>query len=208
MTHSTFDGNCCCGLFSFILGAGADCGHKCIPAGKLRQVGVNTCGAFASNAAPPAGYVFTGLSGLNFVADSDLDGWDAGTPNHCGDYAIPGSPVEGWGIQLDGVSYYNTDLGCVSAVFPRDHCNAAGDSVEVIWQGTLSGVTITQRSVLHADDLYFVTWVTLSNESAQILLDVYYRRNIDPDNEQLATGSTPPSIPWKQILSWGDPIPS
>ncbi|MCB9021558.1 MAG: PKD domain-containing protein [Chitinophagales bacterium] len=159
--------------------------------GNYAEVGVNTCGAFASNAAPPAGYVFTGLSGLNFVADSDLDGWDAGTPNYCGDYAIPGSPVEGWGIQLDGVSYYNTDLGCGVSSIPGEITayNAAGDSVEVIWQGTLSGVTITQRSVLHADDLYFVTWVTLSNESGSDFTDVYYRRNIDPDNEQLATGS-------------------
>ena len=79
----------------FILGQ-AQIGAQMHSCRNYAEVGVNTCGAFASNAAPPAGYVLPVFPALNFVADSDLDGWDAGTPNYCGDYAIPGSPVEGW----------------------------------------------------------------------------------------------------------------
>ena len=104
------------------------------------------------------------------------------------------------------MSYYNTDLGCGVSSIPGEITayNAAGDSVEVIWQGTLSGVTITQRSVLHADDLYFVTWVTLSNESGSDFTDVYYRRNIDPIMNNWQPVPTPPSIP-KANPFMGDP---
>ena len=68
--------------------------------GNYVEVGVNTCGAYGSNALPPAGYHPTEFSGLGFVADSDMDGWTTGTPDYCGDYFVPGSPVEGWEIQI------------------------------------------------------------------------------------------------------------
>ncbi|MBC8047097.1 MAG: hypothetical protein H7Y00_09905, partial [Fimbriimonadaceae bacterium] len=159
--------------------------------GTYVEVGVNGCGAFASSTTPPAGYVVTGLSGLNFIADSDMDGWDIGTPGYCGDYAIPGSPVEGWGIQIDGSNYYNTDQYCSSSSISGGVTSYSddGDSVVVVWEGEVAGVVIIQRSVLYTDNLYFVTKVTLINSSGADLSDIYYRRNIDPDNENLATGS-------------------
>ncbi|MBP9548253.1 MAG: hypothetical protein KBE86_03785, partial [Chitinophagales bacterium] len=159
--------------------------------GNYVEVGVNGCGAFASSTTPPAGYVNTGLFGLNFIADSDMDGWDVGDPEYCGDYAMPGSPVEGWGIQIDGSSYYNTDQGCFTSDIDGDIISyeSGGDSVVIIWEGSVAGVTITQRSVLHSDKLFFVTHVTLTNTSGSDLTDLYYRRNIDPDNEQLWSGS-------------------
>ena len=175
--------------------------------GNFAEVGVNTCGAFASNGAPPAGYVVTGLSGLNFVADSDMDGWDVGDPAYCGDYAVPGSLVEGWGIEINGISYYNTDQGCFTSDISGEiiSYSAEGDSVEVIWEGSVAGVTVTQRSVLYADNLYFVTYVTLTNDSGDDFSDVYYRRNIDPDNEQLASGSFTTINTVESNPSLGDP---
>ena len=56
--------------------------------GTYVEIGVNTCGAYGSNATPPAGYHLPILSGLGFVADSDQDGWDVGTPEYCGDYFV------------------------------------------------------------------------------------------------------------------------
>ncbi|MFN7014720.1 MAG: hypothetical protein ACK4ON_10685, partial [Bacteroidia bacterium] len=159
--------------------------------GDYVEVGLNACGAFASSSTPPAGYVVTGLSGLNFIADVDLDGWGTGTPGYCGDYAIPGSPVEGWGIQIGGSSYYNTDQYCYTSDIDGGiiSYSDAGDSVVIVWEGTVAGVIVTQRSVLYPDNLFFVTKVTLTNTSGADLTDIYYRRNIDPDNEQLWTGS-------------------
>lgn len=77
--------------------------------GDFVEVGINACGAYGSNAAPPAGYHPNVFSGMGFVADSDMDGWASGSPNYCGDYFVPGSPVEGWQIQIGGAVYTNTD---------------------------------------------------------------------------------------------------
>ncbi len=63
--------------------------------GTYVEAGINTCGAFGANVAPPIGYHPTETR-LSFVADSDMDGWAVGSPNYCGDYSVPGSPVEGW----------------------------------------------------------------------------------------------------------------
>lgn len=175
--------------------------------GDYVEVGVNGCGAFASNATPPAGYVTTGLSGLNFIADSDMDGWAVGDPDYCGDYAMPGSPVEGWGIQIDGSSYYNTDQGCFTSDIAGDIISyeADGDSVVIVWEGEVAGVTINQRSVLYTGNLYFVTKVTLINTSGTDYTDIYYRRNIDPDNEQLWSGSFTTINTVEANPSLGDP---
>ena len=159
--------------------------------GTYVEAGLNQCGAYASSVSPPAGYEVTGLTGLNFIADSDMDGWGAGTPEYCGDYAIPGSPVEGWGIQIAGTSYHNTDRTCATFNISGSISSytAEGDSVEALWEGSVAGVDISQRSVLHADDLYVLTWITLTNTTAEPISDIYYKRNIDPDNEQIWSGS-------------------
>lgn len=159
--------------------------------GSYVEVGVNTCGAYASNAAPPAGYYVTGLTGLNFIADPDGDGWDAGSPGHCGDYAIPGSPVEGWGVKIGGSSYYNTDKTCFTSDIDGEIVSytAEGDSVVVEWEGSVASVDILQRSVLYTDNYYIITTVTFTNNTGGDIIDMYYRRNIDPDNEQQLTAS-------------------
>jgi len=159
--------------------------------GDVVEIGLNQCGAYASGSAPPAGYVVTGLTGLNFICDVDGDGWDAGEAAYCGDYAVPGSPVEGWGVEIAGESYYNTDQTCSFNEIDGEIVSYTeeGDSVVVIWEGSVAGVDIQQRTVLYTDQYYFLTWITMTNNNDFELTDIYYRRNIDPDNEQLLTGS-------------------
>lgn len=159
--------------------------------GNYVEAGINECGVFASSGPPPEGYATPSLSGLNFIADTDMDGWNVGDPNYCGDYAIPGSPLEGWGIQINDANYYNTDQACFYSDIPGEIISyeADDDSVVVVWEGSVAGVTITQRTILYMDNLYMVTQVTLTNYSGADINDIYYKRNIDPDNEQMWTGS-------------------
>lgn len=63
-------------------------GPNCFLKGLYVEVGINTCGAFGSSVAPPAGYHPT-EGGLGFVADWESDGWATGTPIYCGDYFVP-----------------------------------------------------------------------------------------------------------------------
>ncbi|MFN0276533.1 MAG: PKD domain-containing protein [Chitinophagales bacterium] len=184
-------------LFAFIMLSSAILSAQIVGSdaymqGTYVEMGINDCGAFAASSDPPSGYVNEStLTGRNFIADSDLDGWDLGTPNYCGDYAIPGSPVEGWGIEIAGSSYYNTDQYCsyFSISGSITSYEAAGDSVIVVWEGSVDGVDIKQTSIIHTDDQYTVTFVELTNASGTDLTDIYYKRNIDPDQEQPSAGT-------------------
>jgi len=159
--------------------------------GTYVEAGINSCGAYASSDAPPVGYHPT-ETGLSFVADRDMDGWATGSPNYCGDYAVPGSPVEGWGLQIGGDTWYNTDQGCSVNEIPGSITGytTSPATITATWEGDLvvPNIHMTQLTVLNTADLYFVTTVTITNEGATTLSDIYYMRNIDPDNDQPWSG--------------------
>ena len=161
--------------------------------GTYVEVGINHCGAYGSGSLPPAGYHPSPfLPGLGFVADSDEDGWGTGTPAYCGDYFVPGSPVEGWGIQVGATTWYNTDQYCSPFSVPgsvTDYTYASGVYTGV-WDGDVSSenLHITQTTTLPEDKAYFVTRILLCNEGATDLNDVYYMRNVDPDNDEPWSG--------------------
>ena len=161
--------------------------------GTYVEIGVNTCGAYGSGSPPPAGYHPSPfLSGLGFVADSDQDGWDVGTPEYCGDYFVPGSPVEGWQIQIDGNTWTNTDQFCWTSEVPGDVVSYeyAGGQYTVVWEGEIASedFTIRQTTILPEDAGYFVTRLTFCNNGTDVLEDIYYNRNVDPDNDQPWSG--------------------
>jgi len=156
--------------------------------GNFVEVGVNTCGAYGSNAAPPAGYHPNVFSGLGFVADSDMDGWTTGTPDYCGDYFVPGSPVEGWQIQIGAAVYTNTDQYCWTNEIPGDvtSYDYTAGTYTVVWDGSIPAedITVTQTTTLPENARYFVTRILICNDGPTDLTDVYYMRNVDPDQDQ------------------------
>ena len=89
--------------------------------GTYVEAGINSCGAFGSDALPPVGYHPTEGTGVSFVADSDMDGWEIGSPLYCGDYSVPGSPVEGWAIQIGASVWVNTHR-FTNRLFYRSRC--------------------------------------------------------------------------------------
>src|SRR5690606_37299892 len=72
----------------------------------LTEIGLNVMGAFGSAGAAPSGYHPRASGGsppsprLGFVANPERDGW----VDYDGDYFLPGTPEEGWGITVAGVS--------------------------------------------------------------------------------------------------------
>ncbi len=161
--------------------------------GNYVEVGINTCGAFGSPTAPPAGYHPT-EGGLGFVADWESDGWDVGTPQYCGDYFVPGTPVEGWQIQIGDTWWTNTDQSCGGSDIPGDISDYSyiGGIYTGVWTGNLTtgaiDLDITAITTLPEDALYFVTRILLCNNGDEPLNDVYYKRNVDPDNDQPWSG--------------------
>ena len=163
-------------------------GVNCFMKGNLVEVGVNECGAYGSNAAPPAGYHPNVGGGLGFIADSNEPGWEEGSPwGYCGDYFVPGAPVEGWQLQIGGDVWTNTDQYCSPFSIPgavASYTFAAG-LYTTTWEGEIASenLSITQITTLPEDALYFVTRVLLCNDGPTAINEIYYKRNVDPDNE-------------------------
>lgn len=163
--------------------------------GNYIEIGVSACGSYGTNSAP-AGYhdnTNNGL-GLGFVADGAKDGWTTGTPAYCGDYFLPGNPEEGWTVEIGGTNYSNSNGGtttCSSIGFPgsiTSYSNTGG-ILSAIWAGAGNGLSIEKCIYFPQDSLYFVTKVSMINTSGSTLSNVYYMRNLDPDNEIILSGS-------------------
>ncbi|MEQ9187787.1 MAG: hypothetical protein RLP15_08630, partial [Cryomorphaceae bacterium] len=158
--------------------------------GNYLEVGMAPCGVFGSSVYAPSGYHTQGSSYLGFVADVDKDGWTNGTPAFIGDYFRPGSPEEGFSIEINGTNYGNFEVcdevdisGSFSSV------NNSGATVSAVWTGAVSGLNIVQVTEFDTNTVFFSTTVTLTNTNSYTLEDVYYMRNVDPDNEQPLTNS-------------------
>ncbi|MBK7568862.1 MAG: gliding motility-associated C-terminal domain-containing protein [Bacteroidetes bacterium] len=174
-------------------GYGQIIGSNCFLKGNYVEVGVNQCGAYGSNESPPGDYhETTPFTGLGFVADPGEDGWDVGDPVFCGDYFVPGSPVEGWQVQIGATTYTNTDQSCGGAEIPgsiTDYYYAASEYVSV-WEGDIAGINlhITQKTIVPENEVYFLTEVTFCNDGATDVNNLYYKRNVDPDQDVALAG--------------------
>lgn len=157
--------------------------------GDFVEVGISQCGSFGTTVNAPTGYhPRSGASPANsigFVCDDQKDGW----ADYCGDYFLPGAPEEGFGIRIDGVDRGNYSQCTVNQITGSiiDYQNTA-TTVESTWQGTIDGIEITSRTYFPKDALYFVTQVTLRNTTPLPKNNVYYMRNLDPDNDQQYPG--------------------
>lgn len=161
--------------------------------GNFVEVGVGPCGTYGSSIDAPSGYHPRGngpyLNRLGFIADPNKDGWDAGTPNYCGDYFVPGVPEEGFGLQVNGVNYNNNQL-CSEVSIPGSITDykISGTNTIGTWSGTIGGLQITTVTTVPLNDVFFISEVTLKNTTGSTLNNVYYMRNVDPDNEVTLPG--------------------
>jgi gliding motility-associated-like protein len=156
--------------------------------GSFVEVGVNQCGAYGSASGAPAGFHPNVGGNIGFVADSDMDGWDVGDPDYCGDYFLPGSPEEGFAVQVGGDVWYNSSQYCTPNEIPGDVTlyDFTAGIYSVTWEGEIASedLTIEARTELPEDAVYFLTSVTFCNTGGSTINDVYYMRNVDPDQDQ------------------------
>ena len=182
-------------LLFFVLATGASQAQRvsgeAFLQGSYLEVGIAQCGSFGTAGAAPTGYHPNMTANrLGFIADAGRDGWNVGTPPYNGDYFLPGTPEEGWGVEINGVNYVNAAV-CGTNAIPGNITNYSKtfSTVSAIWQGSVGGLSISSRTYFPLDKLYFVTEVTLTNTTGSTLNNIYYMRNVDPDNEVLWTGS-------------------
>lgn len=182
-------------LFSPLLSISQIVSENCFIQAQFVELGIGPCGTFGTTVDAPPGYHPRGGSSgnplkLGFIADQGKDGWAVGNPNYCGDYYVTGRPEEGWGISMDN-KHYNNNLLCAESDVPGKIIEYRNDGTFITgtWQGEIDGLTIKAKTYVPLNKLYFLTEVTLKNTTKDTIRNVYYMRNIDPDNEVTLTSN-------------------
>lgn len=182
------------------IGYGQMVGDAVFLQGDYLEIGIASCGAYGTSNAPPA----TGASGtayhpteigLGFVADASTDGWSVGAPPYCGDYFLPGSPVEGFTMAIAGQRYNNSSgfgICGITDIPGAIVAYSAGDTLSATWQGVHpDGFRLSIRTYFPRNKRYFIGEVTLENLGTALLEDIYFSRQVDPDNDQAWGGGFP-----------------
>ncbi len=178
--------------------------------GNHAELGINWMGAYGSTVAAPSGYHPQGISGLNlyngtscgsgmttsssflgFVADPNFTNWTA----YFGDYYMPGSPQEGWALEIKGHSVlaYTPTAQTTDSIPQLTGGNisysATATQQTSTWEGVFDSVQVTQVTTIDTGALFFTVDVTLTNLSVFGRDSVYYMRTIDPDNDEAVAGA-------------------
>lgn len=166
------------------------------------EVGITGPGGFEgvtqSVSPPPAGYHARGTSlPFGFVANPQLNGWLGSA--YDGDFFTPGSPENGWGFEIGttGTSGAGTLGGNNCAGLQQINGAITGSSTvfncyNVWWEGDATSGTDLHFKIeyfIQQSDLYYTTTVSITNNTAAIIPDMYYYRNVDPDNNEEISGT-------------------
>lgn len=151
------------------------------------EVGAAAGASYGTSVAPPAGWHPRGESGpgIGFVADPNRTNWT----NFHGDFFLPGSPEEAWGLSVDGAHFMNADRnGVVNIPGAFSSTSVCADNIcgvragaRMVWEGEVANIGIEQTYSIVTEGFYILMEVTLTNNSATPH-EVYYMRNVDPDN--------------------------
>lgn len=152
------------------------------------EMGIGPEGAFGEPGYP-AGWHYRSNSGqLGFVANPQRNEW----ASFFGDFFSPGSPLEGWGIEANRASKTNFNGGAAGIVgsigepaCEIDLCGNLGGAVE--WSGMVDGLAVKIQYGVVNDEVYIVQTVTIENVSDAPVFDVYWFRNVDPDNSVMTS---------------------
>lgn len=161
--------------------------------GKYVELGITDRGSYGTTTSPTTYHSHPNLGvsspggPLGFVADPDMDGWAVGTPPFMGDYFYPGSPFEGWELQIDTVRHQEFNMS-TSTFGSNISYSATGSKKSGTWQGMVDSVVVTQVTTIDTNDLYFTIQVTLTNLATTAKNNIYYFRTLDPDNDESWTG--------------------
>lgn len=147
------------------------------------EIGIHKNGYEGSDKLPPFPTHYRGgwVNRLGFIANPQNDGWG----NYDGDFFMPGSPENRFGIEVDGVTYFNSaDVGSSIPSSGLSNYQTIGKCKLVDWDGSVAGIDIRMTYKLDTTDYYYTIQVTLTNTNVVDKNDVYFYKSLDPDNNQ------------------------
>lgn len=166
------------------------------------EVGVRGIGGFegvdALVSPPPVGMHLRSANNLfGFVANPQLNAW-AGSAFD-GDFFTPGSPENGWGFEIGtaGTVAAGTMGGNNCSYLQQINGAITGNSTifncyNLDWEGDATSGTNLHFKInyfLQQTDLFYTTTVSITNNTSAMIPEMYYYRNLDPDNNQEIGGN-------------------
>lgn len=156
------------------------------------EIGVDANGMEGTNDYTPSNSRGGGVPGsyFGFVANPQLDGWG----DYDGDFFTPGSPENGFGLDIDGFEFGNNASGPlyeIPTVPGSLEWEETDQCIIVDWEGLVDGIRIHVQYKLVRSELFYTTEITLINETHGLVNEMYYYRNFDPDNNQTIGGGFP-----------------
>ncbi len=198
--------------------------------GKWLQVAIAPNGSWGNTVTVPAGYSTRGGStggytdpilltpagglGMDFSYDQGHDGFATGTVPYYGAYFLPGTPFDGWSMQVAGVrsdayytdgpsgGFYNDAGGTLTGTMtsytytPGVVGLSTPSMMKGIWTGTAgvgSALHITQENRLDTLASHLVVTTKFVNTSSATMTGLYYFVTADPDNDELLSGGSFPT---------------
>jgi gliding motility-associated-like protein len=169
--------------------------------GKWLEIGVQNNGAFGAQSVPAGYHMFPVGSGwLAETYDLGHDGWAAGVPPYNGDYTYPGSPFEGWELQVNGqrnqafqgfTPGYGGGVPAGSLTGASVSYSNVGGRAIANWVGSAATGQLLIKQETRVDTL--ASWVVVTtyfkNNGVTPIPGIYYLRSCDPDNDQAHGGA-------------------
>jgi Ca2+-binding RTX toxin-like protein len=155
--------------------------------GDYIELGVGARGSLGSGVNAPAGFSTTN-SRLTMRVDADT--FDAGSNQTTGDFFTPGSPVEGYTIGYGGTTKSNYDLAGPRQITTENTNTSSGSTLSATTTGTAgSNISFSTVISMKVAATYFTTTATLTNATGATISNIYYMRNMDPDQDSGTYGN-------------------
>lgn len=161
------------------------------------EIGINGAGGFegvdtAKSPVLPGMHARSGSNLFGFVANPQLNNW----ATFDGDFFTPGGPENGWGIEIGSTDTLQFASNCSNVINSLNQIPGAitsftksGVSYNVDWEGSVAGLNIKISFFAQEDDLFYTNTISITNNSGKNIPEMYYYRNLDPDNNQSVHGN-------------------
>ena len=192
-------------LFKINLSQGQIVGKDAYIKGTGIELGISGDGGFEganTTLYPP-------LLGMHFRSNTNYFGFVANPQNNAwatydGDFFTPGYPENGWGITIganslsasnncyDGINKDNPPMIEILGNITKYSHNYSCYSVD--WEGDLTSGTNLHFKInylLEETSLFYTTTVSITNNTTLTISDLYYYRNLDPDNNVMLNLPSP-----------------
>ena len=161
--------------------------------GNYIEVGISKGGSFGTTNVAPESFKSHATSHTEYKLGliSDGDGWDIGNAPTTGDFFLPGTPEERYGISYKIGSkkyqYFVADrmTSTNSSMFTvRDESDTTNGLLKAIVSGTTpENIKIEIVYSFKTDDKYYNTEVFIKNLGTEEITDLRFLRSFDPDQD-------------------------